>query len=88
MSSPRIEDFSYLKTLASTELFLEKRMYYDGGGNLEYVAYSRVPNESEDADTWFIVKMTYSGANITRYQLPDSGIAFKYVATDRATYFS
>ena len=88
MSSPRIKDFSILENFASSELFLEKRMAYDGGGNLEYVGYTRVPNESVDADTWYIIKMTYTGTSVTRYQLPDSGPGFRYVWDDRSTYFS
>lgn len=87
MSSPRIKDYSILENVANSELFLEKRMSYNGA-NLEYVGYSRVPNESIDADTWYIIKMTYDGANVTRYQLPDNGPSFSYVWDDRATYFS
>ncbi len=87
MSSPRIKDFSILENVANSELFLEKRMSYTGD-NLEYVGYSRNPNESIDADTWYIIKMTYTGTNVTRYQLPDNGPGFRYVWNDRATYFS
>lgn len=87
MSSPRIKDFSILENFASSELFLEKRMEYDGN-NLIYVGYSRNPNESVLADTWFIVKMTYDGSNVTRYQLPDAGPSFSYAWNDRASLFT
>lgn len=86
MSSPRIKDFSILDTVASSELFLEKRMAYNGA-NIEYIGYSRAPNESTAADTWYIVKLSYTGANLTHYQLPSGGPKFGYVWDNRATYF-
>jgi YD repeat-containing protein len=89
VSSPRVKDFSILDTIANSELFLEKRMDYDGDGNLIYVGYSRVPNENTSSDSWFIVKLTYDGdGNITRYQLPDTGISFSYVWDNRTAIFS
>lgn len=87
MSSPRIKDFSVLDTIANSELFLEKRMAYDGSGNLQYVGYSKTPNELTSASSWFIVKLTYSGTNVTRYQIPNTGCSFSYVWDDRANYF-
>lgn len=87
MSSPRIKDFSILENFASSELFLEKRMEYDGD-NMIYVGYSRIPNASVDSESWYIVKLTYDGDNVTRYQLPDTGPSFSYVWDDRATLFS
>jgi len=86
MSSPRIKDFSILDTMANSENFLEKRMAYNGA-NLEYVGYSSVPNESTAANTWFIVKLTYTGTDVVRYRLPSGGAKFSYVWDDRATYF-
>ena len=87
MSSPRIKDFSVLDNFANSELFLEKRMSYTGGGLLEYVGYSKNPNELTSADTWYIVKMVYSGTNVVRYRLPSGGPKFAYVWDDRANYF-
>ena len=87
MSSPRIKDFSVLESKANSELFLEKRMAYNGA-NLEYVGYSEKPNESAAADTWFIIKMEYTGANVVRYRLPNNGPKFSYVWNDRANYFA
>lgn len=88
MSTPRIKDFSVLDTIASSELFLEKRMDYDMGGNLIYVGYSQEPNAATTGLTWYIVKLTYSGSNVTRYQLPNTGIGFKYAWDSRTTYFA
>lgn len=88
MTSPRIKDFSILDTIASSELFFEKRMEYDGSNNLIYIGYSHVPNELTSADSWYIVKLTYTGTNLVRYRLPDSGPKFGYVWDDRATYFT
>lgn len=84
---PLIKDFSQLQNRADTALFLEKRMEYSGD-NLIYVGYNRTANASTAATTWYIVKLTYSGANPTRYQLPDDGASFEYAWDDRATLFS
>lgn len=88
MSTPKIEDYSRILTRANTELFLEKRMDYDGSNNLIYVGYNKTPNASVDATTWLIFKLTYSGSNVTRYQLPNNGPSFQYSWTLRTSYFT
>lgn len=88
MSSPRVPDISILDAQVDAFNFLEKRMSYDGGGSLEYVGYNKTPNASVDASTWFIVKLSYTGTSVVRYQLPDGGTKFGYDWTNRATFFS
>ena len=88
MHSPRVKDFSVLEIFEQADIFLERRQSYDGGGLLQYIGYSKNPNEDTAADSWYIVKLTYSGSSLTRYQLPDNGPSFSYVWDDRATYFS
>ena len=83
----QLKDFSIADLFADVGMFLEKRMSYDGD-NLEYVAYNREPNAATTEATWFVVEMTYAGANVTRYQLPDNGVEFKYTWDDRAAAFS
>lgn len=72
---------------ADLGMMLEKRMEYSGD-NLIYLGYNRVPNAATTDATWYIVKMTYSGDLVTRYQLPDDGPQFKYAWDNRATLFS
>lgn len=82
-----ISDFSIADLQGDLGMFLEKRMAYDTD-NLEYVGYNREQNAATTDATWLIVKMTYSGTNITRYQLPDNGAQFKYTWDDRASSFT
>lgn len=70
-----------------TDLF-EKRFENDGNGNPIYIGYTPYPNHPTSSNNWFIVKITYAGENITRYQLPDEGLKFSYSWDQRATYFS
>lgn len=87
MHSPRIKDFSVLEVVASTELFFEKRMFYDGSNNLIYIGYSQIPNELSSNDTWYIVKLEYTGTSLVRYRLPNGGAKFAYVLDNRANFF-
>lgn len=82
----RIKDYTLADVQGDLGMFLEKRMAYDGD-NLEYEGFNREADAATDAESWFIVKYTYSGSNATRYQLPDDGPQFKYSWDDRATYF-
>lgn len=86
-SLPRIEDYSTIHNHANTELFLEKRMAYDGSNNLIYVGYSRIANASTSQPIWYIVKLVYTGSNLVRYQLPMSGVNFGYIWDNRTTSF-
>jgi len=83
----QLKDYSIAELTADVGTYLEKRMSYSGD-NLEYVGYNREPNAATTDTTWFIIKMTYSGSNVTRYQLPDNGVEFKYAWDSRATYFT
>lgn len=83
----KIKDYSIAELQGDLGMFLEKRMSYDGD-NVEYIGYNREPNATTTDTTWYIVKMTYSGSNATRYQLPDNGPQFKYAWDSRAGYFS
>lgn len=82
-----INDFSYLELRGDAGMFFEKRMENDGNGNPIYVGFNRTQNADVDESSWFIVKITYSGTAVTRYQLPDNGPQFKYDWTNRANFF-
>ena len=84
----RIKDYSSIDVVSDSSVFWEKRMENDVNGNPIYVGHNRAPNAATDAETWYIVKITYSGTNPTRYQLPDNGAQFKYAWDDRATLFT
>ena len=89
MTLPKIEDYSILKNFISTEVFIEKRMDYDGSNNMIYIGYSRIANASTSAPVWFIAKLAYNGSNKqTRYQLPNNGVNFGYAWDDRTTSFA
>lgn len=85
--TPRLKDYSWLTLEGDVETFLEKRIAYTGD-NPEYIGWNRQANASTTALTWFIVKMSYSGDNVTRVQLPDNGATFSYAWDSRNTYFS
>jgi hypothetical protein len=87
-SLPRIEDYSTIHNFANTELFLEKRMFYDGSGNLQYVGYTKTANGSTAAPIWFIIKLSYTGTSLSRYQLPNAGVNFGYILDNRVTSFT
>ena len=84
----KIKDFSYLEVQGLAAQFLEIRIDYDGGADPVYVGYNPTANAGEASDTWFIVKLSYSGGNLVRQQLGNKGRTFSYSWTDRATYFS
>lgn len=85
---PRIDDYSKLHNHVNTSIFLEKRMDYDGSNNMIYVGYSQHINADPAVDTWYIVKLIYDVSNnLTRYELPSGGVAFKYIWNSRTTYF-
>lgn len=89
MTVPQIEDYSLLHNYANTELFLEKRIEYDGSGNMIYVGYSKVANADTAQAIWYIIKMSYDGSNqLIRYQLPKTGVNFGYAWDNRATSFA
>ena len=87
MQIQTIKNFDIAEVTGDLGMFLEKRLSYNGD-NIEYVGYNREPNAATDDLSWFIIKNTYAGSNLTRYQLPDNGKQFKYSWDDRATYFS
>lgn len=88
MTSQLIKDYSHLDVFADASMFQEKRMENDVNGNPVFIGYNKRPNASTTALTWFIVKITYSGTAVTRYQLPDNGVQFKYAWDSRSSYFT
>lgn len=84
---PQLKDYSWLSLYGDVETFLEKRIEYSGDNPI-YIGWNRQANAATDAATWFIVKLTYSGSNPTRIQLPDNGAFFNYAWDSRATYYS
>jgi len=85
--SQKVTDYSNLNITGDASFFWEKRIEYTGDNPI-YIGYNRLQNAATSDETWFIVKLTYSGANVIRVQLPDSGPQFKYAWDDRATIFS
>jgi len=83
----QILDYSRLELRGDAGMFFEKRIEYDGNNNPIYIGYNRHQNTATDDESWFIVKITYSGNNPTYYQLPANGPQFVYSWDDRATYF-
>jgi len=86
-SMQKLKDFSIAEVRGDLSLFLEQRIEYSGDNPI-YVGYNRGANAATDDETWYIIKMTYSGNNVTRVQLPDNGPQFKYAWDDRASLFS
>lgn len=80
-------DFSQTVIRGDVTSYLEQRMAYTGD-NLEYIGYSRTPNNDPAKANWLIIKFHYSGDLIVRQQMPDDGPKFAYVWNDRVTYFS
>lgn len=87
MTAPQVESFTFLKSSADVNMFLEKRMENDGSGNPLYIGYTNIANASTASACWFIVKITYTTGFPTYVQLPRSGAQFTYSWDNRATYF-
>lgn len=83
----KIKDFSYLEVRGFAAQFLEILIDYDGGSNPVYIGYNVRPNAAQDSPTWYIVKLYYSGSNLTRQQLPVNGVRLVYQWALRTTYF-
>ncbi len=83
----RVQSYDPAVFTGDVAIFFEKRMAYTGD-NIEFLGYNREPNASTADSSWFIIKNTYAGDNVTRYQLPDDGPQFKYKWDDRATFFT
>lgn len=79
-------DFSIIPVHADADMFLEKRYAYNGS-NLEYIGWTHVADASTARPIWFIIKLEYTGSDVTHQQLPNDGTNFTYVWDDRATYF-
>ncbi|HTJ53640.1 MAG TPA: hypothetical protein VL443_29500 [Cyclobacteriaceae bacterium] len=87
MTSQRIGDASVAIPQLDIAMVWEKRIEYDGNNPI-YVGWNKEPNASTAKETWYIIKNTFSGSNLTRSQLPDEGALFNYAWDDRATLFS
>lgn len=84
----KVKDFSFLDVKGFASQFLEIRIDYGAGSVPLYVGYNHTPNADVNANTWYIVKLTYSGTNLTRQQLGNMGVTFTYNWTNRATFFA
>lgn len=84
----KIKDFSYLNVQGFMAQFMEIRIDYGAGTVPLYVGYNHTPNADTAVDTWFIVKLIYSGSNLVRQELPNTGVQFNLVWDNRSTYFS
>lgn len=83
----KLSDYSILQVSAAAETFLEKRIEYTGDNPI-YVGWTKTPNAATSEASFFITKLTYSGDNPTRIQLPDDGAVFNYAWDDRASLFT
>ncbi len=83
----KIKDFSYLNIVGLADQYLEIRYDYGAGTVPIYIGYNHTPNADPNSLTWFIVKLTYTGANMTYKQLPNFGTTFSGSWTNRTTYF-
>lgn len=82
-------DISRLPVIEEVENILEIRYENDAMGNPIYIGYTQIPNASEDYDGWYIVALEYDGSDfLVRRRMPDQGLGFKYMWSQRATYFS
>jgi len=88
MSTQKLQDYSNLSLFGKADMFYEKRIENDGSGNPLYIGYTNKAGATEDDEVWFIVKLTYTAGYVTRVQLPDDGVGFKYAYSARATLFS
>jgi len=84
---PVVSDMSRLQTSIDATTFLEMRMENNGDGNPIYIGYNKTPNAGTAVQSWFIIKITYSGTSVVRKQLPTRGVVFKYAWDDRASIF-
>ena len=83
----KVKDFSFLDVKGFASQFLEIRIDYGAGTVPLYVGYNHTPNADVNANSWYIVMLTYSGTNLVRQQLSSFGTTFSGSWTNRATYF-
>ncbi len=88
VSKQLIKDYSTVELKGDLALYQEIRYERDADDVPLYIGYNREPNAATTATTWFIVKNTVASQAITRQQLPDNGVGYKYAWDSRATYFS
>lgn len=81
----QLEMFTGVLTLDD---LLEGRFENDNDDNPIYIGYAMTPNASPEDPVWYLLKVEYQGTGVVRKRLPDDGRGFKYIWTDRATYFS
>jgi len=51
-----------------------KRFYYDASGNIEYIGFNQKMYSATSDNTWGIVKLTYTGSDLTEIKGPITGI--------------
>jgi len=83
-----LKDFSTVIIEDELSKYQEIRYERDDSDIALYIGYNREPNASTSDLSWFIVKNTVADGAITRQQLPDNGVQYKYSWDDRATYFT
>ncbi|MFX0194527.1 MAG: hypothetical protein ACFFCW_00270 [Candidatus Hodarchaeota archaeon] len=52
----------------------QKRFYYDGSNNIEYLCFHYIGDAPTTDSNWSIWKITYTGSNITLIEGPLLGI--------------
>lgn len=83
----KIKDFSQVDVTAFFSQLMEILIDYNGGTQPVYIGYNNTPSADPGSETWFIVKLSYTGGNMTHQQLGSLGRQFAYSWTNRATYF-
>jgi hypothetical protein len=59
-----------IRQLASDSFWKVKVMTYDASDNLTYMACNKVQSTATSAETWYIWKYTWTGANCTMIEGP------------------
>lgn len=87
MSGNRFNDFSSPGVSVDALFDRELRAENDANGNAIYVGYAK-GGSATSASVWLIKKFTYDGNNaVTRGQIANDNLSFKFAWDDRATFF-
>lgn len=65
---------------------LNINLAYDGSDNLEYVGWAE-PGIADDAGGWFIIKLGYTGSNLTSVKHASGVAGNQYTWDGRTGYF-
>jgi hypothetical protein len=60
-------------------------LQYDGSDNVIYQGWA-IPGSSKSEAKWRIIRLTYSGSNVTDIQFADGSDSFNKIWDDRLNY--